>query len=247
MVVNTRIKILLDPMKRVTIPFNYNYYLSSAIYSRLYSKTADLIHNSPRFKFFVFSDLIFSKDRIIDKYGIITDKPIKWFIGSPYIELLRELGENLVANPIIHIGKIKLTVPSITVLKKQKLEDGDNFATISPICVSKPIVKNGKMQPRFLRPDTTEFFDYVKKNLLRKYVYYFGKGPENANFDLEITGPVKERLIQIKNTNVKAYHMHFTFKGNRKLIEFAFDSGLGEKNSMGFGMVVKDESNKRII
>ena len=35
----------------------------------------------------------------------------------------------------------------------------------------------------------------------------------------------------------RAYLMHFEMEADDRLVKFAYDSGIGEKNSMGFGMV----------
>lgn len=52
---------------------------------------------------------------------------------------------------------------------------------------------------------------------------------------------VKSRRISIKTGNDitfhRAYLMDLILKGDPKLINFAYDVGVGEKGSMGFGMI----------
>ena len=52
---------------------------------------------------------------------------------------------------------------------------------------------------------------------------------------------VKRKRISIakgsSTTYHRAYMMDLNLEGDSELIEFAYDAGLGEKNSMGFGMV----------
>ncbi|MBQ3421351.1 MAG: hypothetical protein IJH34_06715, partial [Romboutsia sp.] len=52
---------------------------------------------------------------------------------------------------------------------------------------------------------------------------------------------VKRRRISIKKDGITTYHrayfMDIILEGNKELIEFAYDTGLGEKNSMGFGCI----------
>ena len=52
---------------------------------------------------------------------------------------------------------------------------------------------------------------------------------------------VKRKRISInkgsQTTYHRAYMMDLILEGDIELIEFAYDVGLGEKNSIGFGMV----------
>ncbi|KAF5050590.1 CRISPR associated protein Cas6 [anaerobic digester metagenome] len=61
---------------------------------------------------------------------------------------------------------------------------------------------------------------------------------------------VKRKRITIDKNGTPTYHraylMHFDMEADEKLVKFAYDCGLGEKNSMGFGMLnfVEDNSNR---
>jgi CRISPR-associated endoribonuclease Cas6 len=47
----------------------------------------------------------------------------------------------------------------------------------------------------------------------------------------------RRRRINIKGNYHRCFMMNFEMKADPRLVEFAYDCGLGEKNSMGFGMV----------
>jgi len=47
----------------------------------------------------------------------------------------------------------------------------------------------------------------------------------------------KRRRIEIKGDFHRGYMMEFEMEADVRLIRFAYDCGLGERNSMGFGMV----------
>ena len=59
---------------------------------------------------------------------------------------------------------------------------------------------------------------------------------------------VKRKRIAIdtheKTTYHRAYMMDLILEGDIDLINFAYDVGLGEKNSMGFGMIKYIEPKK---
>ena len=238
--IKLRIRLLLEPRGEVTIPFNYNRYLNAYIYSNLDKGTSDILHTDQGYKFFVFSNLLFS-DKEITKEGLKTASGIKWFIASPYVEFIKELGERLLKDPFLKIGKTQLPIAKIQILRKRAIQPETHFSTISPIAVSTGKKINDKLVHDYLRPDKKDFFIRLKQNLLSKFYSFYGKLPKDQSFTITITGPVKENLIYIKETPIKAYDMHFIFRGNSKLMEFAMDAGLGEKNSMGFGMVTINE------
>ncbi|HEY9186303.1 MAG TPA: CRISPR-associated endoribonuclease Cas6, partial [Ignavibacteria bacterium] len=47
----------------------------------------------------------------------------------------------------------------------------------------------------------------------------------------------RRRRINIKGNYHRCFMMNFKMEADPRLIKFAYDCGLGEKNSMGFGMV----------
>ena len=54
----------------------------------------------------------------------------------------------------------------------------------------------------------------------------------------------KRRRIDIKGDYHRCYMMNFEIEADPKLIEFSYDCGLGEKNSMGFGMIETNVGGK---
>jgi CRISPR-associated endoribonuclease Cas6 len=52
---------------------------------------------------------------------------------------------------------------------------------------------------------------------------------------------VKQKRVIIKKGDLEIYHrayqMRFEMSADPRLLEFAYDAGLGEKTGMGFGMI----------
>ncbi|MEM3609783.1 MAG: CRISPR-associated endoribonuclease Cas6, partial [Candidatus Anstonellales archaeon] len=74
-------------------------------------------------------------------------------------------------------------------------------------------------------------------NLYKKWVAFYSKEPPRRNLVIKPLGPVKTRRIQIKNNFHVASMMNLMLVGDPALIAFAYNTGLGQKNSMGFGMI----------
>lgn len=126
------------------------------------------------------------------------------------------------------------------------------FRMISPTTVSVPEMRNGKMSPTYLFHDDPRLSDCLKKNIANKYESLYGKQPDDCSFhctldeqfinDMQRKGKKMSKLITIKGgridqTQVRGFMCPVTIEGNPELIKLAYESGLGEKGSLGFGML----------
>ncbi|MCG0276471.1 MAG: hypothetical protein L5655_10000, partial [Thermosediminibacteraceae bacterium] len=57
-----------------------------------------------------------------------------------------------------------------------------------------------------------------------------------TNLYFETVGKWRSRLFTVQSTNVRGYEGRFIIEGDKNLIQLAYDAGLGERNSQGFGM-----------
>lgn len=170
-----------------------------------------------------------------------------WHISSPVVDFVRYMFSSLSEDPVIRVGKTEFFVQSITVEESLPALSEYNFVMISPLVVSVPEEKNGKLVHRYLHPCEEEFYEAFKKNLYKKYRIFYGKDPEG---DVEIIPDwnyikSRERItkrIKLKDVFVRAVVFPFRMRGDRKLVEIGYETGFGEKNSMGFGMVALKEN-----
>lgn len=234
-----RLKINLKGKKNLKIPFSYNHILSSIIYNKIIDlDLAHELHASNSFKFFNFSQLNIP-NRKIENDGIISrNGKINLFISSPNELLIKSLVSGFVDDLEIKFKNEKLTVEKIEALKTPDFSEKSEFKTISPINIRDVNSENKRID---LAP-SDKFFKGIESNLIKKYCRFH---------DLESTGKkikaysemanVKRKRITIPKgpgtTYHRAYMMDIILEGDIDLIEFAYDVGLGEKNSMGFGMI----------
>ena len=88
-----------------------------------------------------------------------------------------------------------------------------------------------------LSPTDNKFYKNLEKNLMKKYSIYFDKSDDNCKVNFKVSNVLRSTRRKIKNTFHTAYYLEFVAYGNPDLIKLGYDSGFGEKNSMGFGMV----------
>ncbi len=235
-----RLKVELKSLTSGLLDYNYNHHLQSMIYEvieKADKSYADSLHEHSNPKFFVFSQLFFEKFSTT-KEGIqtYTGQLAKFFISSPRKEFIMKVIEGfLKVKKVVKIGDSYWKVDNIEILKPANIID--IFDTLSPITVS--INKDGKIVD--LSPQEESFYIQLKKNLLKKYRLFYG---DEYRGDLVISHDfithVKPKRIKVKNT----YHIAYHIKGLRiiassKMLKLGYDAGLGEKNSMGFGMIVE--------
>lgn len=221
------------------IPYNYNYILSAIIYRKIANlDLAAKLHFSKDFKFFTFSQIYFSKWKR-NKQGFISlDGKLSFYISSPNEQLIKSLVEGHLENTEVSFKGNKLLVEQIELLKKPKFMKKMRMKTMSPISASIKREVDGKLKIWDLGPGDERFYEGVQKNLINKYVTFYGDYDDNKWIKIKPDmKTAKKRRIEIKGDFHRGYMMKFEIEADPRLIEFAYDCGLGERNSMGFGML----------
>ena len=234
-----RLKINLKGKNNFKIPFNYNHILSSIIYKKI--DDLDLayeLHASNSFKFFNFSQLNIPNRKIM-KDGIISKNgSFSFYLSSPNDLLIKNIVNGFVEDLEIKFRNEKLIVEKIEALKNPDFNEKSDFKTISPIIIRDVNDENKRID---LAP-SDKFFKGIENNLIKKYCIF--NEIESANEKIKVYSEmanVKRKRITIpkgpNTTYHRAYMMDLILEGDIDLIKFAYDVGLGEKNSMGFGMI----------
>lgn len=227
----------------VLFPFNYNHIITSIIYNNLFVAGIDLnFHDSKDFKFFTFSNIFFSKFEIT-KEGIKSiDGTINFQISTPDSKLLRKIIDGFIKNNQLTINGNEFTMTNIVMLKEPKFTDKMEFRTISPIVVNSHKKINGELKRWDLSPDDENFFPFIERNLIKKYNQFFGEEltEDSIKVSSNMENVKKKRVVMKKNKykqHYVCYMMDITLEGDPKVIKFAYDCGLSNKNSIGFGMI----------
>ena len=257
-----RIRIYLTPVdgRSATIPINYQYPLSATIYRILHEAApayAEFLHQSGYrspvgrlMKLFTFSKLWIPDVRIVNGRGLTgSEKPWKLQIGSPFQD---EFVQNVVRGLFFQRRLVlaaegfhaEFEITRIEVLPKPKFLPEMKFKCLSPITVSTGYQRGDKFRALYLSPEDPRFSELVRKNLLQKYEILHGKQPEDGSLQFRVlpNARIRSRLIAIKSgtpeeTRIRAFETHFLLQGNPDLMEVAWECGIGEHNSQGFGMI----------
>ena len=253
--------------KQCSITLNYSYYLSSAVYRWIEQSSPTYSHFlheqgfSPehvtrRFKHFCFSQLIIPQrdTRSIPGRISILSPVVEWFVSMPVEESLQHFVVGLFEKQQFFIEKEEnqFIVEQVETLPEPEWNERMSFRMLSPTTVSVPDVREEKFGAHYLFHDDPRLSDCLQKNIVNKYESLYGKQPDDCSFrctldeqfinDMQRKGKKLSKLITIKDgrtdqTQVRGFMCPVTIEGNPELIKLAYESGLGEKGSLGFGML----------
>lgn len=246
-----RIKFEFDlPRNAITLPVNYNHLVQAMIYNNISPKLADFLHahgflhEKRQFKLFTFSKLFgnFRIQKKTDKNTQIRfNSPIHFYLSAPFGQILQEFANKMVTGVSLDLGGNPVSLSSVEVLLPPVFKGKVTTVKIlSPITVrSTRYNEDGTKQTQYYSPLETAFSKHVRANLLKKYYSFFERYPGDSEFHIRpflFSQRKNFHLIMYKGYVVKGYSGIYELEGSRELRQFAYDSGLGERNAQGFGM-----------
>lgn len=248
-----RLEISLHTQGRIVLPWNYSEKLMAFVYRLLLEEApewASWLHNhgfegnGKRFKLFTFSRLQGKRPQA-EVDGLALNGPLRWWVSSPVPEFIAAFGARLLEEGRVTVGRHAL--PVLSVRRKPTPTFAPDrpyrFRTISPVVASTGIRDGqGRFQKRFLSPQEPDFVRVVVQNLVRKEAALYGApaggeagGPERIS--LRVEGEARSRLLQVHRTRIRGWDCTLEMRGEPRLLALAYEAGLGEHNSAGFGML----------
>nr|WP_286244250.1 CRISPR-associated endoribonuclease Cas6 [Methanobacterium ferruginis] len=197
------------------------------------------MHASKDFKHFTFSQINIPHRRS-SREGIISqDGKFHFYISSPQDYLIKSMVEGYLEDPEINFRGTNCMVEQVELLKQPTFKKQMKMKTMSPVVAR---VKRDDGKIRDLNPGDLRFYTALQQNIIKKYNSFYGNydGDEYVKIVPEMNSVKRKRITIDKNgtqTHHRAYLMRFEMEADPELVKFVYDVGLGEKNSMGFGMV----------
>jgi len=230
--------------KKIKLPLQYNYYIQSMIYRLLEKEMAYFLHEKGfelgkrRFKMFCFSQLIGNYKIDKEDKEIIFDDQVDLYVSSPMDEFLIQLSNSFLLNDDIKLYNNSLVVRNVKSGRDAFEGNKVIVQTLSPITVYSTLYKaEGSKYTCYYSPIDKEFSNLIKENVCKKYKAYFKKEPCSSQFFILPIGKTKLHVLNYKGVLIKGYSGRFALEGDRELIELALNTGIGGKNSQGFGYI----------
>ncbi len=240
-----RITLEFHVAHEVILPIHYNHIVQGFLYKNLTDKDyRSFLHETgyqlanKTFKLFTFSRLL-GKFRILKNAGMIAfSSPVTLVVSAGVEKFITDMAETLIRSEELFLGDNPVEIKSISVHKKLDPTDSIKIKMLSPVVAHRTVMEGGKKRTEYFSPWQQDFGPLVRNNLLKKYQIMHGDLPENKDFRVIPNGNQEAkfaRIINYKDFYIKAYAGIYRLKGNPELIQAAYDTGLGSKNSQGFG------------
>lgn len=244
-----RVRISFFAEKVIRLDYKYNLRLRRLIYSLLPENYATFLHDTGfkyekrGFKLFTFSRIFGKKIRNDSRKAkggnscLLFEPDIHFYIASPITKILQYVASSLVRKESIKLGRNKLYLKGIEVFSPRDFGEKVQIKMLSPMTVRSTLYsKNGKRKSYYYSPYEEEFSQLISGNLQKKYFLVHGR-INDGGVKVVPVKPGNEKVIKGDNNFViKAWDGVYELVGNPELIKLSYDTGLGEKNSQGFGM-----------
>lgn len=229
--------------ENLVLPINYNHIMHGVVIKWLGDKNyQEFIHNKGYeyndsvFKLYTFSEL-YGKYKIFKDGRISFFDKIDFYVASHDDEFLNYLFKNSVFSDELEIIGQNVKINNIETFHVNPEEKEYFIETLSPITVYSTFRINDSKKTYYYSPKENDFNVMVKNNLVKKYIAYYGKEPKNSEFEINVMGKSKEVMKRYKGFLIKGWIGNYKIKGSEELLKLAFNTGLGSKNSQGFGMI----------
>ena len=182
---------------------------------------------------------LFSFSELKGKY-IVEDKKIIYLsdaileIRSANAYFIQLMHQYFLTNSTVMLGSNEVRVSDVVLTDEIIFDSEVKIRTLSPITVYST---DASGYTRFYSPMEEGFYKAVEMNARRKWMSVY-KSDEDFSFSIEPTENKHyvKRATKFKSTYITAWHGSFVLKGSPKVLNFLFNTGLGVKNSQGFGM-----------
>ena len=253
-----RLKVQLQSIRYSSLTLNYFYPFSAAIYNLLKLSSPEFstfLHdigfqsNGRQYKLFTFA-LKFERIVIQEKNMILFSPETTLIISTPLIDdFIKNFVIGTFEQQFLMVNNTKFNIKFAEILPDISFSETSKFRSMSPLVLSTKRIHNGKEHQHYLRPEEKDEINRVLLiNLTNKYNLIY---KTNRTFNeceliwdelyLKKKGRVTKKITIDENgtypIDVIGIQAPFTLKADPDLIKVGYDCGMGEKNSMGCGMV----------
>ena len=226
--------------EKLILPMGYHHVLQSIIYHNLQESAgiSTFLHNrgfdadKRQYRMFVFSGLKGKYE--IEAGKIIFREQVSFQVRSPEHLFLKLLKESIEKNGINYLGQ-RYTDVKVTLADDVISTNHLKIRMLSPICIYSTDRESGKTH--FYGPDEAEFAKRVNENFRRKYLAYTGIEPSSDIVLKPLRIEKKDKYVtKYKGFYISGWLGEYELSGEPKYLDFLYQTGLGSKNSQGFGM-----------
>lgn len=238
-----RLLLELSSEGNFTVPIHYNHHIQSLLYSSISPKLAEILHNygfpleKRRFRLFTFSRILGEYRINKDKEKIVFSSPFRFIVSSVMKEFIEEIAEELIRRESVEILFQRVSLNSVEVSDLSINRDRLKIKMLSPVTIYSTLSRaDGRKKTYYYTPFEKEFSQLISENARKKFRAFYEKEPDG---EIHLTplnvNMSNQKIISYKNTVIKGWMGIYELSGSPELMKLVYDTGLGGKNSQGFG------------
>lgn len=187
------------------------------------------------FKFFCFTDLA-GQYAVRDKRLVYRSR-FCWELRSADDRIIDAAARAVRAQPAVLINNQSCRVISVEIRKKHFCADSAVFQMSTPIAVYHT-EQSGFT--RYYNPFEDDFFARVSKNIQNKYEMFYEKPlPCDVIIQCDMPSDKDKCVTRYEKSIITAWYGKYRVTAAPAVLDFIWHTGLGSKNSMGFGTVTE--------
>lgn len=218
-----RLHLSLTPNTK-PVPFNYQHKLTGALHKWLGENE---LHD--KISLYSFSWLRGKAERVDG--GLSFPNGAMWFISFWESKYGAELIQGIVDKTNVMYG---MKVDEVKVTKTPSFKNEQRFKVASPVLIRKNLDAKSRKHLTFKDEEADQYLSKTLNKKLQEAGLDKQFDPIEVFFDKNYPNP-KTKLVNLKNTNLRANFCPVIVKGDPKAIEFAWTVGIGELTGSGFG------------
>lgn len=158
-----------------------------------------------------------------------------FYISSVDSSFLNQIYSYYLNKGFIQFGKHELEITNIGPVEDIKLHQDQEYMiqTISPITCYKTDEKKYKT---YFNPKSFDFEQSILDNVRRKSEA-LGLDHTEDSFSIKDVKWMKETKVKFKGNIISAYHVRMIINTSDAYLKLFMHTGMGSKNSSGFGMI----------
>jgi len=196
-----------------------------------------------QFKLFTFSELKGNYQIEGSSIVFLSEAQLTVRSADPY--LIQLIFAYFNSHKTVILGDQQVEVGSVFLSDPHIYDTEIQVYTLSPIAVYR--TEQGG-HTTYFSPDDPAFYNGIVSNARRKWLSRYGSDEGFALEVLPVPGQqAKKRATRFKETFITGWHGRFILKAPLPVLNFLYQTGLGSKNSQGFGMFALQNKTAAVL
>lgn len=233
------IRLVLKSGGQLSLPLAHFDILQGVFYHLLSIEPdlADEIHNKQPgdhrpFKFFCFTDIKGKKEIVGDRLQY--RGTCYWEIRSADDRVINAIKKAVAFSKVLPFNDGFFKIVSYSIEETKFIDNEVSFRLDTPATVYNT---GDDGYVTYYSPDQSEFVEKLISNIHKKYHAFYGREC-CENIDITVFSDEKDHCVTYyRDYVINSYYGRLRIKASAELLEFIYYTGLGAKNSMGFGTV----------